>query len=384
MLKIGVIGHGRRIGNMMKGLDAFAAGAKITAIADIRNDAIKAELGDRADGVQFFDTPEAMLKSAQLDGVAIGTRCSLHARMAIKVAGTGLPLFLEKPVATHLADLKALQKAFARSKCQVVVSFPLRLSPLVQLARELIAAGEIGELNHVEAWNHPGYGTDAYYMNWYRDESETGGLWLQKATHDFDYLNHIIGRQPLELCAMESKQVYKGRMPAGLKCVDCKLQEECIESPFNRFYKQHLTPEVKKTDAQCAFAVDTGNHDSATAIVRYEGGLHAIYTQCFYARRQAAGRGARLIGQMGTIHFDWHTNELTLYKHHTGRVVTHKYGQGDGHGGGDSELQHDFIRCMQGRKNASRSPLSAGILSALLCLKAGESCKTKQFLKIKM
>ncbi|HTL51547.1 MAG TPA: Gfo/Idh/MocA family oxidoreductase [Planctomycetota bacterium] len=383
MLKIGVIGHGRRIGHMMKDIARFSEGAKITAIADIRNEEIKKILGDRAAGVEFFDTPEAMLDTADLDGVAIGTRCSLHAKMAIKVAKSGLPLFLEKPVATTMADLRALKNAFAKSKCQVVVSFPLRLSPLVKLAKELIAAGEIGPLSHVEAWNHPGYGTDAYYMNWYRDENETGGLWLQKATHDFDYLNHVIEAPPLTISAMDSKQVYKGTMPAGLKCVDCKLQKECIESPYNRFYKQHLTPEVQPNEFKCAFAVDTGNHDSATALIRYEGGLHAVYTQCFYARRSAAGRGARLIGQMGTIHFDWHIGELILHKHHTARVVTHKFTSTDGHGGGDDELLHDFIDCMKGKKNASRSPLSAGLLSGLMCMKAKESCATEKFLPIR-
>ena len=86
---------------------------------------------------------------------------------------------------------------------------------------------------------------------------------------------------------------------------------------------------------------------------------------------------------MGTIHFDWEQGKLTLYKHHTARVATHEYSSTDGHGGGDDELLHDFIDCMKGKKNASRSPLSAGLMSALMCLKAKQSCATETFQKIK-
>lgn len=50
-------------------------------------------------GANLSDTPEEMLERERLDGILIGTRCSLHTEMALKVTPTGIPLFLEKPVA---------------------------------------------------------------------------------------------------------------------------------------------------------------------------------------------------------------------------------------------------------------------------------------------
>ena len=76
----------------------------------------------------------------------------------------------------------------------------------------------------------PFYGS-GYYHGWMRDESQTGGLWLQKTTHDFDYINSLVRQRPVRITAMESKTVFRGDMPAGLHCVDCPRQEECPESP---------------------------------------------------------------------------------------------------------------------------------------------------------
>jgi len=214
--------------------------------------------------------------------------------MALKVLKKNLPLFLEKPIATNIADLRALNNASKSAQKKVVVSFPLRVTPLVQAAKEMIDAGKIGPVQHVQAINNPTYG-DVYYMYWYRDENETGGLFLQKATHDFDYINYLVERKPVRICAMKSKQIYKGKEPAGKRCTLCEKQEECPESPFNRFY---MRAEEKEAGVEhgyakwCGFATDTGNEDSSSALIEYEDGMHASYSQNFLARRRRA-RAAR-------------------------------------------------------------------------------------------
>ena len=212
-----------------------------------------------------------------------------------------------------------------------------------------------------------------------RDEQETGGLWLQKATHDFDYINSLVRQRPKRICAMESKTVFTGAMPAGLKCVDCDRQEECMESPYNLFYRRGITPTVEPNDWLCCFGVDTGNHDSASAIIQYENGVHAVYTQNFYARRGAAARGATLIGYRGTLKFDWYQDELVVHHHHSNRVERHRLeATGQDHFGGDKELAHDFLKAITG-DGASRSTLDAGIQSIQMCLMARDACRTNSF-----
>ncbi|MGQ9454257.1 MAG: Gfo/Idh/MocA family protein [Armatimonadota bacterium] len=384
MLRLGVIGYGARAQGMISIIKNFDAGVEVTAITDVRNDQIAAQMreqGGNPDSVAFYTDADDMLENEKLDGVLVGTRCSLHATMAIKVLQRNLPLFLEKPVATNMDDLIRLRDAAARSQSEVVVSFPLRVTPLVRLAKEIIDSGKIGTVEQVQAWNNVGYGI-CYYMGWYRDENETQGLFLQKATHDFDYINYLLGIEPRWICAVASKQIYKGDRPAGLTCDKCNEWEECLESPYHLFFTRAEAAEVQEVVRPCAFAQDTGNEDSGSAIIEYETGMHACYTQNFFARRKAHARGARLLGYRGTIEFDWATEELNVFMHHAPRVETYRIDTTSmSHGGGDTVLVDNFIRVMRGEAR-SVAPLSAGVLSALMCLKAKESAATRTFQEI--
>jgi hypothetical protein len=98
-------------------------------------------------------------------------------------------------------------------------------------------------------------------------------------------------------------------------------------------------------------------------------------------RREAGHRGATVIGYEGSISFDWYTENITVVMHHRSRTETINCTSKDGHGGGDTELVRDLLAVMRG-KGKSRAPISAGIMSALMCLKARKSCETRKFQKI--
>jgi len=383
-VRLGIIGYGGRIQGVIDHIKRIYPDTVVSAINDVRNDEIKEQLassGQNPDSIAFYDDPDKMLDSGNFDAVMIGTRCSLHSPMAVKVLERNLPLYLEKPVATNMDDLIRLKNASIKSSSKVVVSFPLRVTPLVQLAKQIIDSGEIGTVEHVQAWNNVPYAM-VYFMNWYRDENETQGLFLQKATHDFDYINYLVNIKPVMVAAMNSKQVMKGNHPAGLRCDDCPEQRQCLESPFHIYYTRAETDRVKPSGLQCAFAQDTGNEDSGSAIIRYETGMHACYSQNFVTRRGAAKRGASLIGYKGTIEFDWYTDELTVHLHHSPRLQKHKFQSSTmSHGGGDTVLADNFIQMALGNQETV-SPLDAGLLSALMCLKAKQSAETNTFQEI--
>jgi predicted dehydrogenase len=375
MSRLGVIGYGRRMRHILDITDRFNSGAEVVAVIDPNERDLRTVFPDALAGVTFYDDLDRMLDEQDLDGVLIGTRCTLHTPYAVTVLERNLPLFLEKPVATDWDQVATLQAAAEQTRSQVVVSFPLRVSPLCDTAREIIDSGAIGTVEHVQAVNNVPFYAGGYYHGWMRDEEQTGGLWLQKATHDLDYLNSLIRQQPVRIVALESKTVFRGDMPAGLKCVDCWRQVECPESPYNLF-RQGVTPEVEPNDWLCSFAVDTGNHDSASALIHYESGIHAVYTQNFYTRRGATARGATLIGYRGTIAFDWYRDELTVHHHHSNRIERHHFAStGEAHHGGDEALVEEFLNAVAGRET-TRAPLAAGILSAQMCLMARDSCAT--------
>ncbi|MCQ6563226.1 Gfo/Idh/MocA family protein [Paenibacillus mendelii] len=370
-MRLGVIGYGNRIRHMVNEVIRQDPTCKLTAIVDVRQDTLRQELRDKNDDIHYYSTPEEMLDSGAVDGVFIGTRCSLHTPMALKVLRTGLPLYLEKPVATNMEDLYRLKAGYEASQSGVVVSFPLRLTTIVQLVQEIVASGKIGTIEHVQAVNNVPYG-NVYFQSWYRDEQETGGLFLQKATHDFDYINAILGQQPTEICAMVSKQIFKGDKPSGLTCEACEDNRTCPESALLR--KDY----TKNEWTQCCFAEDTGNEDSGSTLIRYESGMHVSYSQNFFARRGAGARGARFLGYKGTVEFDFYTGIVKVYMHHTPRVETYELTSGDDHFGGDPLLAKNFVDIMQ-NDVPSLSSLDDGLMSALMCLAAKKSAETGTF-----
>lgn len=401
-IKIGVIGYGVRIDMLMDELASLPVPARVTAVADRNPDRVKELMRkdgsrelqhemeiDKIDGmlrkcpmdperIAFYETAEEMLEKEELDGVMVGTNCDTHARFAQVVLKKGLPLFLEKPVGICWEDISLLKKCDAESHAPVVVSFPLRVTRMVQEVKRIIDSGIIGKVEHVQAFNDVPYGF-VYFHDWYRNESISHGLFLQKATHDVDVINYLVGEKPVKVCAMKSKQIFKGDMPEGLRCSQCDRTEECMESTYNISKTRNDTP---RSD-YCAFAKDTGNEDSGSMIIRYESGMHAIYSQNFFARKGAARRGARLYGYKGTVEFNFVSDEITVYDHMNDQVTKIQvHTPANGHGGGDQKLIQNFVDLIRGRAAESVSPLSAGILSAALCLKAKESSEQDLFLEL--
>jgi len=389
MLRVGIIGYGSRVSNMAKTLGIYDIPYKVAAIADPRAQEIKTKGDDFLKDTVFYTSADEMLEEAELDGVMIGTRCYLHTEMACKAASYNIPLFLEKPVAITFEQVKQLHQVFKEFSAPVVVSFPLRVTPIVTRVKEIIDSGQVGTIEHVIAFNDVPYGS-GYYAGWYRNFDEVGGLFLQKATHDLDYIYHLLGQEPRWICAMNAQRVYGPAntvhkpMPNDCRCVTCQERDTCPEGPFRLFHERFEGDRVTNSGRRmCLFGEDIKNEDFGQCIVEYDGGAQCSYTQNFFARNQAGRRGARLYGYKGTIHFDWYQNWIKVYMHHTPSVETVDFGGGMSHFGGDRELCYDFLMAMQeGRQ--SRAPISAGILSALTCLYARKSADTRQFCEITM
>lgn len=364
--RIGFIGYGLRSDTMMKSFRTLEADISVAAIADPRQREIAPTL--RGDpyfaGTRYYDDGEAMLAREALDGVFIGTRCSLHTPLACRVLEMGLPLFLEKPVCISCAQYEALRDAARGKEKRVVVSFPLRLSSITLEMRRIVESGVLGRLTMVQAVNNVPYGS-VYYHSWYRDPGETGGLFLQKATHDIDYIHFLTGERPVSVCAKTVKLHYKGNRPAGLHCPDCDQYRTCPESSY-------VVGRILKEDVQgdaCCFAADTGNEDGASAIFTTQSGMLISYNQNFTVKKGAGRRGARLIGTEGSAEFDFYTARIREDRYLSPQTVTHAFNFPAGmHFGGDERLALDFLNVLNG--GDAQSDLTAGLVSAASCLAA--------------
>jgi predicted dehydrogenase len=359
MIRLGLIGIGQRLAHMVTCFQASDPSLRIVGVVDPDREGALSRLpeADRAH-VRFFNSLDEMLREARPDALAIGTRCNLHAPLAIAAAASGLPLFLEKPVATSMAQARSLEQAFARSRSEVVVSFPLRVSHLCRMAKTRVEAGEIGRLEHILGVNYVPYG-NVYFDSWYRDYATTQGLFLQKATHDFDYLSFLAGAPIVRVGAMaQHGRVFRDRSLEPAEGDDTRTYFDGIGRP------------------------ETGmNEDASSALLEFANGIHGVYTQIFYSKHEAQARGATLSGLRGTLRFDWYQNELRLHSHAEAATVTDRPPEGLNHFGGDGILADNFIDVIRGRSSSS-SPLSAGLQSVYACLAARESAATGRFVAV--
>lgn len=387
MIKLGVVGYGRRMSNVIEEcLREVEPEVRVGGVVDPDEAGARSRLADvDKKDVVFCKDMDELVRRTKPDALAIGTRCNLHAPYAIEAAKYDLPLYLEKPVATSMDQAVALERAFENSKCTVVVSFPLKVSPLCRLAREYIDRNTVGTPEHVMASNYVTYGT-CYWQKGYRNYEITQGLFLQKATHDVDYISHLMGSPIVRVGAMATcGRIFGGSEPAGMTCAKCPKSDTCLESPENR---KRNGSGGRLEDHFCVFGADVGtpetgmNEDSSSMVMEFASGAHGVYTQVFYSRRDAAARGAVISGYQGTVSFDWYKNELKYVRHHQPFTDTVKAGEGLSHFGGDTELAHDFINLIRG-KGQSRTPIEAGIQSAYICLAAKESAETGCFVAVR-
>ncbi len=384
MIRLGIIGYGHRANVLLQdGLRTEDSEVRLAGIVDPNEAGVRPKLAAEDRATPFYRSIDELVRKAKPDALLVGTRCNLHTPLAIKAAHYDLPLFLEKPVAVSIRQAVALEKAFEKSRCEVVVSFPLRVTPLCVMARKCIEE-TVGTPEHVTAVNYVSYGT-VYWQAGYRDFAVTQGLFLQKATHDFDYISMLMGSPVTRVAAMASYgRVFGGKKPTNLVCSRCEEQEECLESPQNR--KRNGSGDAK--DHLCVFSKACGspgkgmNEDASSALLEFASGAHGVYTQVFFARRNAHARGATVSGYQGTVSFDWYRNEIRRVRHHAPFTDTIGAGEGQAHFGGDAELSRNFLDVIRGRAR-SRTPINLGLQSAYACLAAKESAKTGRFVKVR-
>jgi predicted dehydrogenase len=386
MIRLGVVGFGGRVSSLINyTMREVEPELRVAGIVDPDEPGARSRLADcDSQDVLFYSTLDEMVRRGNLDALAIGTRCHLHTPYAIDAAKYDLPLFLEKPVANSMEQAIALEQAFEDSECQVVVSFPLRVSPLCVLAHDQIGEGAVGTPEHILAINYVPYGT-GYFDSQYREYEITQGLFVQKTTHDFDYMMYLMGSNIVGVAAMATwGRVFGGTRPAGLCCSRCDEAATCPESPGNRTRNRSSEG---SGDHLCLFGVDVGtpeagmNEDSSSALVKFASGAQGAYTQVFFSRRDAAARGATISGYQGTVSFDWYENELKRVRHHRPFSDVVRVDEGLGHFGGDLELAHDFIGLVKGTA-VSRTPVWAGVQSIYACLAARESSHTGRLVEV--
>ncbi len=165
-VRVGLAGLGR-FGKLHAAVLAELAGTTLVAVCD-PDPAQVAEVADRHDVPGRHASLEDMLAAGGLDAVWLVTPEDLHAEQAQTVLRAGLPLFLEKPLATTYAEGEAILAAADAAGVPVQVGFLLRFETRHAMLRAEVLAGAYGDLvslrvkrNVSRSW-FPTYGDRAH------------------------------------------------------------------------------------------------------------------------------------------------------------------------------------------------------------------------------
>lgn len=183
-LKVGIIGTGSR--KKKPGPTGFAMAyrhaegyrrlpnCEIVACADIVRENAE-EFAKAFDVPRIYLDYREMLEKEELDIVSICTWPHLHAQMVMDCAQAGVrAIHCEKPMADTWGNSKRMAEECERRGVQLTFNHQRRFGKPFRMARELLKAGEIGELVRLEGacGNLYDYGTHYVDMfGFYNDET---------------------------------------------------------------------------------------------------------------------------------------------------------------------------------------------------------------------
>lgn len=150
-----------------------------------------------------YPSLEELLADEGIDVVHVCTPNALHAEQAAAVIASGRAVVCEKPLATTVADARALTEQAASAGVTATVPFVYRFHPLVREARDRVARGETGRVLTIAASYLQDWLLTSEDDNW-RVDAELGGAsraFADIGSHLVDLVEFVTGDRIVRIAA---------------------------------------------------------------------------------------------------------------------------------------------------------------------------------------
>lgn len=188
MLNVGVIGYGYWGPNVARNFHA-SAGVKLTAVSDVS----EKRLGLAQTHYPFvtgMKDPRDLIRSKDVDAVAIVTPVFAHYEMAKEALLAGKHIFVEKPFTSTSAQARELIDLAAKKNLKIMVDHTFLFTGAVRKIKQVIDSGELGRLLFY----------DSVRVNLGLFQHDVNVIW-DLAPHDLSIMAHVIDKKPVALSA---------------------------------------------------------------------------------------------------------------------------------------------------------------------------------------
>jgi predicted dehydrogenase len=184
MINFAVIGYGYWGPNIVRNL-AEVPDARLASVVDFNPDRL--ELARRRfPQIQTSTSPTEVIQDPAIDAVVIATPLATHYELALAALRAGKHVLVEKPMCGSKAEAEVLIEAAAARNLVLLVDHTFCYSGAVQKIRQLIDAGEIGDI----------YYYDAARINLGLFREDASVLW-DLAIHDLSIMDYTLRQHPV-------------------------------------------------------------------------------------------------------------------------------------------------------------------------------------------
>jgi predicted dehydrogenase len=135
-----------------------------------------------------------LVDSPEIDLVDITTPNVWHKDMALAAIAAGKPVYCEKPLAPSAAEARAMMEAAEAAGVPTFVGFNYLKNPIAELAREIAASGEIGEVWAFRGIHAEDYMTDSEAAwTWRLDPRGGAGAVADLGSHIISLARYMMG-----------------------------------------------------------------------------------------------------------------------------------------------------------------------------------------------
>jgi predicted dehydrogenase len=188
MINVGIIGYGYWGPNLVRNFND-TDGINVAWAADIDENKLKL-VKSRYPSTEVSKNPDEVIKSSNVDAIAIATPVSTHFDLALRALQAGKHVLVEKPMAATSEQCEQLIDEADKRKLILMVDHTFPYTGAVTKIKELIDENHLGEI----------YYFDSVRVNLGLFQHDVNVIW-DLAVHDFSILDFLFDEKPTGVSA---------------------------------------------------------------------------------------------------------------------------------------------------------------------------------------